>query len=81
MEIKILIPRPKIQIPPQRSLILQKITKERSKQSRLIRHLENKTIINNNNPTITRNINKKIINKFIKNRNINKIKIIIIISI
>lgn len=81
MEIKILIPRPKIQIPAQRSLILQKITKERSKQSRLIRHLENKTIINNNNPTITRNINKKIINKFIKNRNINKIKIIIIISI
>lgn len=67
MEIKILIPRPKIQNPPQRSLILQKITKKRSTQSRLIRHLENKTIINNNNPTITRNINKKIINKFIKN--------------
>ena len=81
MEIKILIPRPKIQSPTRRSLILQKITKERSKQSRFVGHLENKTIINNNNPTITRNINKKIINKFTKNRNINKIKIIIIISI
>ena len=69
MEIKIRIPRPKIQSSPRRSLILQEITKERSKQSRFIRHLENKTIINNNNPTITRNINKKIINKFFKNRN------------
>lgn len=69
MEIKIRIPRPKIQSSPRRSLILQEITKERSKQSRFIRHLENKTIINNNNPTITRNINKKIISKFFKNRN------------
>ncbi len=69
MEIKIRIPRPKIQSSPRRSLILQEITKKRSKQSRFIRHLENKTIINNNNPTITRNINKKIINKFFKNRN------------